>query len=115
MKIKATTPCYKFRYATAKQQCDKMAEELKEVAEALKNFENADDMLKPMYLKKLFEEILDVQVCASTFIYQLVENYDCAALLEEAKEYVVMKNMARGYYVPADYVDKFNNNSQEPF
>ena len=47
MKIKATTPCYKFRYATAKQQCDKMAEELKEVAEALKNFENADDMLKP--------------------------------------------------------------------
>ncbi len=68
MKIKATTPCYKFIDATPDEQQDKLLEEVLEVTDAWKelqrdyNYEN---------LKALLMELLDVKACVNTAIVQL--------------------------------------------
>lgn len=100
-KIKATTPCYKFVKASPAEQLEKLHEELEEVAEAWKDYcENKNIRT----LSHLLVELLDVKVCVNTAMAQLkhddevnlINNYRYC--LDEAKKYVVHKNMRRGYY-----------------
>lgn len=86
MKIKATTPCYKFINATPDEQQDKLMEEVLEVSDAWKelqrdyNYEN---------LKALLMKLIDVKASVNTAIAQLElytekENLKQSALLAQS-------------------------------
>lgn len=128
LKIKATTPCVKYINATPDEQLEKMLEEVLEVSDAWKLFENEknEENLVPLLM-----ELLDVKACVNTAIAQLqlaVEDYNdgeneyeqkgmyknATAVVtykclddyisfkrcyKEAKRNVIAKNMVRGYYV----------------
>ena len=92
MKIKATTPCYKFINATPDEQQDKLMEKVLEVSDAWKelqrdyNYEN---------LKCLLMELLDVKACVNTAIAQLElsvekENLKQSALLAQISSAATM-------------------------
>lgn len=68
MKIKATTPCYKFIDATPDEQQEKLLEEVLKVTNAWKvlNREYSYETLKSLLM-----ELLDVKVCVNTAIAQL--------------------------------------------
>lgn len=68
MKIKATTPCYKFIDATPDEQQEKLLEEVLEVTNAWKvlNREYSYETLKSLLM-----ELLDVKACVNTAIAQL--------------------------------------------
>lgn len=122
MKIKATTPCFRFVNAKPEEQIEKLKEELAEVQEALAAYqENPDDSKAFIHL---LVEILDVQACAETFIYQLIKHYSkgefpAVLLLGEASDKVIAKNMYRGYYQTPDeaedIAEKLNTNAAEVF
>lgn len=125
MKIKATTPSYKFINATPEEQIDKIREEVEEVAEAWAAFENNKNKKN---LQALLVELLDVKVCVNTALVQIEEaaykhdaemvkaqpdnmsedeyfspNGVCKLLqffsaYPAAKKAVIEKNMRRGYY-----------------
>lgn len=117
MKIKATTPCYKFINASPEAQLEKIREELEEVAEAWATY-SADKTRAN--LLHLLMELTDVKACVNTAMAQIhkaveVENNErCAksatgegeytALLDfrntmfYAKKAVIKKNLRRGYY-----------------
>lgn len=102
MKIKAKTPCYKFRDVSPLAQIEKLKEELSEVEAAFKEYQQ-NSQNDEIFIN-LLVEILDVQACASTFIYQLMDDYDhgnraAKRALKKAKKAVVAKNMCRGYYL----------------
>ena len=112
MKTKATDPCYRFRDAKPEEQVSKLKEELAEVEEALAAYQEDPDSNKTFI--HLLVEILDVQACAETFIYQLVKNYkygDLSAVLRlgEASNEVVAKNTRRGYYLTPEEAEKISN------
>ena len=67
MKIKATTPCYKFRDATPEEQIAKIKEELAEVEAA---YIELKEMPTESRLLALLMEIIDVKACCNTLIYQ---------------------------------------------
>ena len=75
MKIKATTPCYKFRDATPEEQIAKIKEELAEVEAAYTEFKK---VLAEDKLLALMMEIIDVKACCNTFVYQLRKNHALA-------------------------------------
>lgn len=86
MKIKATTPCYKFIDATSDEQQEKLLEEVLEVTNAWKvlNREYSYETLKSLLM-----ELLDVKACVNTAIAQLElyvekENYERSLRLVEA-------------------------------
>lgn len=113
MKIKATTPCYKFRDATPEEQIAKIKEELAEVEAAYTEFKKTpteDNLLA------LMTEIIDVKACCNTFVYQL-KNDNCKAFMIyiKAKREVINKNLARGYYSTPEDIDNLNTNKSEPF
>ena len=92
MKIKATTPCYKFINATPDEQQDKLMEKVLEVSDAWKelqrdyNYEN---------LKALLMELIDVKDCVNTAIAQLElyvekENLKQSALLAQISSTATM-------------------------
>ncbi len=116
MKIKATTPCYKFRDATPEEQIAKIKEELAEVEAAYTEFK---EMPTEDKLLALMTEIIDVKACCNTFVYQLRENHAFHALAflvyTKAKREVINKNLARGYYSTPEDIDKLNTNKSEPF
>lgn len=125
LKLKASTPCYKFIYATPEQQLEKIREEVEEAAQAWaiyskdKTGEN---------LQQLLVELLDVKACVNTAMAQIHKDNDhenekrhalnqteahkqsidgkrkFVRLLDfrwhkfRAKERVVDKNLRRGYY-----------------
>lgn len=100
MKIKATTPCYRFRNVSPEEQIEKIKEEVAEIEAAYAEYEEYETESD---LKQLMMEIIDVQVCCSTFLHQLVKNCNlphCNAhwVKRWAKRRVVEKNMRRGYY-----------------
>ena len=68
MKIKATTPCYKFINACPDEQQDKLLEEVLEATNAWKvlNREYSYETLKSLLM-----ELLDVKACVNTAIVQL--------------------------------------------
>lgn len=108
MKIKATTPCYKFIDATSEAQIDKIREEVEEVDEAWAAFEVDSNQEN---LKNLLMELLDVKACVNTAMVQIEKelcdsiftvnmgNLDFRSALNMEKEAVVQKNMRRGYYL----------------
>lgn len=126
MKIKATTPCYKFINATPEEQIDKILEEVNEVDEAWAAFEYEKNKKN---LQALLVELLDVKACVNTALAQIEEfadKYDkkiinaqphnmsedeyftpnvVGKLLQffsaypAAKDAVIKKNMRRGYYL----------------
>lgn len=113
MKIKATTPCYKFRDATPEEQIAKIKEELAEVEAACTEFK---EMPADITLLALLMEIIDVKACCNTLIYQLtIDNLGAFTIYAEAKEEVIAKNLARGYYFTPEDIDKLNTNKSEPF
>ena len=96
MKIKATTPCYKFIDAKPRAQIEKIKEELAEVEEAYELYRKC--CTDEQYVALLME-IIDVQACCKTFIAQLESHcYHGRKPLKTAKKAVLAKNMARGYY-----------------
>ena len=96
MKIKATTPCYKFRDATPEEQIAKIKEELAEVEAA---YIELKEMPTESRLLALLMEIIDVKACCNTLIYQLTnDNFEAFVIYAKAKEAVIRKNLARGYY-----------------
>lgn len=116
MKIKATTPCYKFVDTCSSTQVVKLFEEAAEVLEALKEYWQNKQSEKAF--NNLLIELLDVQACASTFIYQLVTNHPQGAVagekaLKAAKRTVIAKNMARGYYLTPELDRKSKDNENE--
>lgn len=113
MKIKATTPCYKFRDATPEEQIAKIKEELAEVEAAYTEFKKVPTEDK---LLALMMEIIDVKACCNTLIYQLTNyNFRASVIYADAKEEVIRKNLARGYYSTPEGIDKLNTNKSEPF
>lgn len=117
VKIKATTPCYKFINASPEAQLEKIREEVEEVAEAWATY-SGDKTRANLLL--LLMELTDVKACVNTAMAQIhkaveVENNErCAksatgegeytALLDfrntmfYAKKAVIEKNLRRGYY-----------------
>lgn len=71
LKIKATTPCYKFINASPEQQLAKIREEVEEVAQAWTAY-SADKTEEN--LKKLFVELLDVKACVNTAMKQVEQS-----------------------------------------
>lgn len=113
MKIKATTPCYKFRDATPEEQIAKIKEELAEVEATYTEFKKVPTEDK---LLALMMEIIDVKACCNTLIYQLTnDNFEAFVIYAKAKEAVIRKNLARGYYSTPEDIDKLNTNKSEPF
>lgn len=113
MKIKATTPCYKFGDATPEEQIAKIKEELAEVEVAYIEFKKVPTEDK---LLALMMEIIDVKACCNTFVYQLRKNHALAFMTyTKAKREVINKNLARGYYFTPEDIDKLNTNKSEPF
>ncbi len=126
IKIKATTPCYKFINATPEAQIDKIREEVEEVAAAWAEFK-ADKNQEN--LKNLLMELLDVKACVNTALVQIEQaayKYDKEIIKAQphnmsedeyfgkngvgkllqffsaypaAKDAVIKKNMRRGYYL----------------
>lgn len=126
MKIKATTPCYKFINATPEEQIDKILEEVNEVDEAWAAFEYEKNKKN---LQALLVELLDVKACVNTALAQIEEfadKYDKEIIKAQphnisedeyftpnvvgkllqffsaypaAKDAVIKKNMRRGYYL----------------
>lgn len=112
MKIKATTPCYRFRDATPEEQIKKLKEELAEVEAAYAEFK---EMPTESRMCDLMMEVIDVKACCSTFVYQLMhDNFDAFMIYERAKQAVVAKNLARGYYSTPEDIDDMNTNKSEP-
>ena len=112
MKIKATTPCYRFRDATPEEQIKKLKEELAEVEAAYAEF---NEMPTEEKLLALMMEIIDVKACCSTFLYQLWhDNFEAFTIYERAKRKVIDKNLARGYYSTPEDIDDMNTNKSEP-
>lgn len=124
LKIKATTPCVKYIKATPDAQLEKMLEEVLEVSDAWKIFEEEknEENLLPLLM-----ELLDVKACVNTAIaqieYAVKQSNDARAnqcrsgsmlfqsidkmvdfkqCQKKAKREVIKKNMARGYYVLSD-------------
>lgn len=113
MKIKATTPCYKFGDATPEEQIAKIKEELAEVEIAYIEFKKVPTEDK---LLALMMEIIDVKACCNTFVYQLRKNHALAFLAyAQAKREVINKNLTRGYYSTPEDIDKLNTNKSETF
>lgn len=113
MKIKATTPCYKFRDATPEEQIKKLKEELAEVEAVYAEFK---EMPTESRMCDLMMEIIDVKACCNTFVYQLRQKHALAFLAyAKAKRKVINKNLARGYYSTPEDIDKLNTNKSEPF
>ncbi len=108
MKIKASSPCRKFRDATPEEQIAKLFEELSEIEEALNDYRQH----KVDSLELLLMEIIDLKACCNTFIYQLVGEHRPyrQGILKAAKEKVIVKNMARGYYFTPEQIDALNTN-----
>lgn len=86
MKIKATTPCYKFINAYPDEQQEKLLEEVLEATNAWKvlNREYSYETLKSLLM-----ELLDVKACVNTAIAQLQlyvekENLKQSALLAQS-------------------------------
>ena len=118
MKIKATTPCYKFINASQEQQLAKIREEVEEVAQAWAAY-SADKTGDN--LQKLLVELLDVKACVNTAMAQIHKDNDnenrkrtvknktgeskYIPLLDfrfnkwRAKGIVIEKNLRRGYYI----------------
>lgn len=112
MKIKATTPCYKFRDATPEEQIAKIKEELAEVEAACTEYK---EMPSDVKLLALLMEIIDVKACCNTLIYQLTnDNFGAFTIYADAKEAVIAKNLARGYYSTPETIDDLNTNKSEP-
>lgn len=113
MKIKATTPCYKFRDATLEEQIAKIKEELAEVEAACTEYKKMPSDVK---LLDLLMEIIDVKACCNTLIYQLTnDNARVLAIYNYAKDAVKAKNFARGYYSTPEAIDDLNTNKSERF
>ena len=113
MKIKATTPCYKFRDVIPEEQIAKIKEELSEVEAAYTEFKK---MPTERALLALLIEVIDVKACCNTLIYQLTnDNFEAFVIYAKAKEAVIRKNLARGYYSTPEDIDKLNTNKSEPF
>lgn len=111
LKIKATTPCYKFINASPEQQLAKIREEVEEVAQAWEEYsknKNVDS------LQHLLVELLDVKACVNTAILQIHENVNRCnfeslesrngylefySVEQAAKREVIEKNLRRGYYI----------------
>lgn len=92
MKIKATTPCYKFIDATPDEQQEKLLEEVLKVTNAWKvlNREYSYETLKSLLM-----ELLDVKACVNTAIAQLElyvekENLKQSALLAQISSTATM-------------------------
>ena len=119
MKIKATTPCYKFRDATPEEQIAKLKEELAEVEEAYQRLKQNPNEYQN--LVDLHMEIIDLKACCNTFIFQLRYRYRGVSMShavdapQEAIRRVIAKNMTRGYYLFPEDIDKLNTNKSEPF
>lgn len=128
MKIKATTPCYKFINASPEQQLAKIREEVEEVAQAWTAY-SADKTAEN--LQQLLVELLDVKACVNTAMAQIHKDNDTEntkrgtmnlaeaqkqmmapaterkffPLLDfryhksRAKSKVIDKNLRRGYYI----------------
>ena len=118
LKIKATTPCYKFINASPEQQLAKIREEVEEVAQAWQAY-SADKT--GQNLQKLLVELLDVKARVNTAMAQIHKDNDNEnrkrtaknktdkskhiLLLDFrfnkwlAKTEVIEKNMRRGYYI----------------
>lgn len=117
MKIKATTPCYKFINALPNEQMDKILEEILEVGEAWRLYvaDKSDTNLLPLLM-----ELLDVKAAINTAIEQIKHdviknnssfilgvtksgdpaNYiDFISSYKNAKQSVIKKNVERGYYI----------------
>lgn len=117
VKIKATTPCYKFINESPEAQLEKIREKVEEVAKAWAAY-SGDKTRANLLL--LLMELTDVKACVNTAMAQIhkaveVENNErCAksvtgegnyiALLDfrnvkfYAKKAVIEKNLRRGYY-----------------
>lgn len=112
MKIKATTPCYKFRDATPEEQIAKLKEELAEVEEAYQSLKQ--DPREYQKLVDLHMEIIDLMACCNTFIHQLRYRYRGVSMQHEfdapseAARRVIAKNMTRGYYLSPEDFNKLN-------
>lgn len=118
MKIKATTPCYKFINASPEAQLEKIREELEEAAEAWATY--STDKTRANLLHLLME-LTDVKACVNTAMAQIHKTVDVendkrraknaagegkyTALIDfrivqyYAKEAVIEKNLRRGYYI----------------
>lgn len=117
MEIRATTPCYRFRDAKPEEQIAKFKEELAEVEEAYAKFKKTPTKTN---LLALLVEIIDIEACAETFIYQLAKHHSKVELLTtDASNKVIAKNMYRGYYQTPEeaeeIAEKLNTNAAEPF
>lgn len=113
MEIKATTPCYRFRDAKPEEQIEKLKEELAEVEEACAKFKKTPTKTN---LLALLMEIIDVKACCNTLIYQLtIDKLGAFTIYAEAKEEVIAKNLARGYYSTPEAIDDLNTNKSESF
>lgn len=131
LKIKATTPCYKFINANPERQIAKIREEVEEVAQAWKAY-SEDKTSKN--LEQLLVELLDVKACVNTAMAQIHKDNDkentyrlALSKAETAKQkadvnyvrhffplldfrwhksrakgIVVEKNLRRGYYIEAE-------------
>lgn len=117
LKIKATTPCYKFINASPDEQLAKLREEVEEVAQAWKAY--SEDKTAEN-LQQLLVELFDVKACVNTAMAQIHRDNDNEnrkratenktdhskhiLLLDfrhykwRAKEKVIDKNLRRGYY-----------------
>lgn len=127
LKIKATTPCYKFIDASPEEQLAKLREEVEEVAQA---WEAYSEHKTAENLQQLLVELLDVKACVNTAMAQIrkdnkIENtkrgtmnlaearkqmadptaerkhyhlLDFRYHKSRAKEKVINKNLRRGYY-----------------
>lgn len=117
LKIKATTPCYKFINASPDEQLAKLREEVEEVAQAWKAY-FADKTAEN--LQQLLVELIDVKACVNTAMAQIHRDNDNEnrkrtaknradhskhiPLLDfrhykwRAKGKVIDKNLRRGYY-----------------
>lgn len=127
LKIKATTPCYKFINASPDEQLAKLREEVEEVAQAWKAY--SEDKTAEN-LQQLLVELFDIKACVNTAMVQIhkdteIENtkrgtmniaearkqmsdptterkyfslLDFNYYTSRAKEKVIDKNLRRGYY-----------------
>ncbi len=117
LKIKATTPCYKFINESPEAQLEKIREEVEEVAEAWAAY-NGDKTRAN--LLHLLMELTDVKACVNTAIAQIhkgvdkdnakrqeegqrlgifAPHLDFWSINQKSKQNVIKKNLRRGYYV----------------
>lgn len=115
IKIKATTPCYKFINASPDDQLEKIREEVEEVAEAWATYSNDKTIAN---LRLLLMELTDVKACVNTAIAQIHKDvvkenikrreerkndfapwFNFWSIKKSAKQAVIEKNLRRGYYI----------------